>query len=180
MDASRVARYGVGLINELNDDNIHWVFVADSVDSSSWPPIYYETFKYYTPLNTDMTNEDFVGVRLGDVTGNWSPSKRKLITGTKDISATLPEVTGAPTDTVTVTLDVFGLENLEGMDITITFNEQVIDALGATLNGGILKNENFGYQVNTNNDNEIILWIYALGDPFSGGGTVALIDFEVV
>ncbi len=180
LDASRVARYGVGLIDELNDDNIHWVFAADSVNSSSWPPIYYETFKYYTPLNTDMTNEDFVGVRLGDVTGNWAPSKKKSIEGTKDISAILPEVTGAPTDTVTVTLDVFGLENLEGMDITITFNEQVIDALDATINGGILENENFGYQVNTNNDNEIILWIYALGDPYSGSGTVAFIDFEVV
>ena len=89
-------------------------------------------------------------------------------------------MTGAPTDTVTVPLDVFGLENFEGMDITISFNEQVIDALGATLNGGILENENFGYQVNTNNDNEIILWIYALGDPYSGSGTVAYIDFEVV
>jgi len=180
LDASRVARYGVGLIDELNDYNIHWIFAADSVDSSTWPPISYEMFKYYTPLNTNITDEDFVGVRLGDVTGNWAPSKKKLITGTKDVSATLPEVTGAPTDTVTVQLDVFGLENLEGMDITITFNEQVIDALGATLNGGILENENFGYQVNTNNDNEIILWIYALGDPYSGSGTVAFIDFEVV
>jgi len=69
MDASRVARYGVGLIDSLNDDGLDWVFVADSIEScANWPSIVYESTKEYTPLNSDLYDEDFIGIRLGDVT----------------------------------------------------------------------------------------------------------------
>lgn len=181
VDASRVARYGVGLIDSLNDFGLNWTFVADSVDSSNWPPIIYITEKEYFPLNSDFVDEDFIGIRLGDVTGNWTPSSRGIKTNkNRDISAILPDTTVSVGTSISLPLTVYDLVDLEGMDLAITFYENIIDATGVSLTGGILENENFGYQVNTNNDNELVLWIYAMGDPFSGSGVVAFLNFDVV
>ncbi|MCK4357252.1 MAG: T9SS type A sorting domain-containing protein [Candidatus Cloacimonetes bacterium] len=182
MDASRVARYGVGLIDSLNDDGLDWVFVADSIEScANWPPIVYESTKEYTPLNSDLFDEDFIGIRLGDVTGNWSPSYLlRLELTSKTISAFLPDTTVNQSVFLSIPLTVIDLIELEGMDIIITFNEDVIDATGASLSGGILEDQNFGYQINTTVDDEITLWIYAMENPFTGNGVVCYLEFDVV
>ncbi|MCP4108000.1 MAG: hypothetical protein GY749_21055 [Desulfobacteraceae bacterium] len=58
LDASNVARYKVGLITQLNDKNNHWTFQPGSAE--------------YSPLGSDMKDQNFVAVRLGDVSGNWT------------------------------------------------------------------------------------------------------------
>ncbi|MCK4340073.1 MAG: T9SS type A sorting domain-containing protein [Candidatus Cloacimonetes bacterium] len=182
MDASRVARYGVGLIDSLNGDGLNWVFVADSIEScSNWPPIVYESTKEYSPLNSDLYDEDFIGIRLGDVTGNWSPaSLLRSENSSKTITAFLPDTTVNQAVAISIPLTVNDLMDLEGMDVVITFDENVIDATGATLTGGILENENFGFHINTNVDDKITLWIYALENPFTGSGVVCYLEYDVV
>jgi len=176
-DASRVARYGIGLIDSLNNSNTNWVFVSDSLNSNNWPPINYSSTQFYDPLECNHFDENFTGIRLGDVTGNWTGVKGKSEKLNKEITAVLPHSEVQPLDTITVAVDVFAMQDMEGMDIKIGFDEQIVDAVDATLDGGILENEDFGFQVNTNNNNEIILWIYTLGSPYTGGGTVANLKF---
>ena len=205
-DASRVARYGLGIIDTLNTNNLQWVFVADSINNFvNWPPIDYESTKNYSPLNSNLSDEDFVGIRLGDVSGNWEPTNdkivvrdvfkynnpskdtRKITTRKKpykeyrdDPSAFLPEIITIPDTLISIPLIVEDLINLEGMDIIIEFEPDVIIPIGATLNGGIFENEDYGFQVNTEIAGCILLSFYAMDSLFTGGGVVAYLEFEVV
>ena len=95
-------------------------------------------------------------------------------------SASLPDVTASPGDDISIPLTVDNMVDLEGMDIIITFDEGVIDAMGATLTGGVLENENYSIQVNTGVDGQITLIIYANADLYTGSGVVAYFEFHVV
>ncbi|MDA3897685.1 MAG: BACON domain-containing carbohydrate-binding protein, partial [Desulfobacteraceae bacterium] len=75
-DASRVARYAVGLISCLNDENncTEWVFTPNTIMTcDTWSSITYDSTRSYSPLSADQTDQHFVAIRLGDVTGNWTP-----------------------------------------------------------------------------------------------------------
>ncbi|MCH1553626.1 MAG: cohesin domain-containing protein, partial [Luminiphilus sp.] len=62
VDARRILRYAVGLesLPFPNQESV-WKTLPDSYE--------------YTNLNTDVSDADFVGVLIGDVSGNWKPSE---------------------------------------------------------------------------------------------------------
>ena len=95
-------------------------------------------------------------------------------------SAILPNLIVNPGESFTVHLTVDNLVDLEGMDITIEFDEGVIDATGATLQGGILENENYNLVINAIIDGQIMLVFYATLDLFTGSGVVAYLEFDAV
>ena len=70
LDASFVLRYYVGLIPEFPVKK-DWTFVPTSfpIDDSNWSTA--PDSIRYEPLNSDKTNQDFVGIVYGDVSGNW-------------------------------------------------------------------------------------------------------------
>lgn len=204
LDASRVARYGLSVIDTLNAESLNWVFVADSVSNFNlWPPIIYNSTKNYTPLNSNLTEEDFIGIRLGDVSGNWEPLRNEIVlsksksnnlsqrknmnnhrsiseNNREDPSASLPNINALPDSILLIPLQVDDLTDLEGMDITLEFNENVINSLGAILTDGILEDENYGFQVNYDNDGIILMSFYAMENLFTGSGVVAYLEFQVV
>ncbi|MBN1326562.1 MAG: T9SS type A sorting domain-containing protein [Candidatus Cloacimonetes bacterium] len=183
-DASRIARYAAQIISDLNSGT-DWIFVPEQIEEcENWPPIIFDTTRVYQPLFNDMENQDFIGIRLGDVTGNWSPdseaiSKNTIINERQETSASLPEIEASYNESITVPLTVNDLEDLEGMDITITFDETVAIATGASIEEGILADENYGFQVNSGNPGQLILVFYANQDLFSGSGIVAYLNFLI-
>jgi hypothetical protein len=79
-DTSMVARYSAGLITEFEPDFLHWTFVSEPiVDCSSWSDaglindyvIEYNSTHRIVDLKSDLSDIDFIAIRLGDVTGNW-------------------------------------------------------------------------------------------------------------
>ena len=66
-DASIVLRYTVG-IDVSSYDIGEWLFYVPLLTSWTSPKL----SRNYTPLNGDQTDQDFVGVLIGDVSGNWS------------------------------------------------------------------------------------------------------------
>jgi Tol biopolymer transport system component len=70
-DASYVLRYYVRLIPEFPVGK-DWTFVPTSfpITSTDWA-IAPDSIRYQ-PLNSDKTNQNFVGIVYGDVSGNWS------------------------------------------------------------------------------------------------------------
>ncbi|MEA2104766.1 MAG: T9SS type A sorting domain-containing protein, partial [Candidatus Cloacimonadota bacterium] len=178
-DASRVARYGIGLIENLNDGGNNWVFVADSLNFAVWPPIYYDSQKEYTPLNSDLSAENFCGIRLGDVTGNWSSSERFCRKGTRDITASLPD-TSTANGNISIPLSVQNLIDLEGMDIAIEFSENIVSVTNVSLVGGILEQEDFVLEFNSNTDGLIAISLYSIGQLFTGSGNILNIQFNIV
>ena len=188
-DASRIAQHAAGIIDNLNDNNTHWVFIPEPIlNCDDWPPIEYETTRVYNPLDTNYTDENFIGIRLGDVTGNWEPEStdnlfinhQKIKLSRDDPSAILPNINAAPEESISIPLTINDLEDLEGLDIAITFNENVIIASDATLENGILEDESYGLEVNTNVNGQITLIFYANSNLFSGSGVVAYLEFFVI
>ena len=176
-DASRVARYGIGLIDSLNVSNKDWVFVSDSVNSTNWPPIEYNSTKIYDSLSYNLYNQDFTGIRLGDVTGNWSKSKPANNKHPKNISASIPDTTTS-TSSVMIPINVENLTNMEGTDLTISFEEGIVQLNEVTLDGSMLEDEDYELQF-IDNQNETTIWIYSTGDLYSGNGVIAFMNFEV-
>lgn len=176
-DASRVARYGIGLIDSLNASNKDWLFVSDSVNSSNWPPIEYNSTKIYDSLSYNHYNQDFTGIRLGDVTGNWSESKPVNNKHSKNISASIPDTTTS-TSSVMIPINVENLTNMEGTDLTISFDEGIVQLNEVTLDGSMLEDEDYELQF-IDNQNETTIWIYSTGDLYSGSGVIAFMNFEV-
>ena len=178
LDASRVARYIAGLITELNSNDINWVFTPETIpDCADWPPIVYESTREYSPLNSDLTDEDFIGIRLGDVSGNWSPGVREPIIYDPY------EITDIETDinsTLRIPIVTEVAKAIEGIDVGIEFNPEVLKLIELSLNEGILDNKNYGVETNIEKAGEGIIVMYAQKDLVSESGIVAFIDFEVI
>ena len=174
MDASRVARYAVGTITELNDDGIEWVFTPEPIpDCADWPPIVYESTREYSPLNSDLTDEDFIGIRLGDVSGNWSPDSRAILSSESFESTEIEINTNS---TLRIPIVIEEATAIEGIDISIAFNKEVLHLSGLTL-GGILTENDYAVESNLK-DGKIV--IYAQKELVSGAGVFAFIDFDVI
>ncbi|MFQ5627460.1 MAG: FlgD immunoglobulin-like domain containing protein [bacterium] len=72
-DASIILRYAVGQDVAVHPVNT-WMFFAPPLIAGQLPV----TSRNYNPLAADMINQDFTGVLIGDVSGNWSaPSTGK-------------------------------------------------------------------------------------------------------
>ncbi|MBC8526900.1 MAG: PKD domain-containing protein [Candidatus Cloacimonetes bacterium] len=137
-------------------------------DDSEETEIIYVTPSYHPDYDEVFTS---FGTALVDLEGLTQPPEP---------SAILPDIIVDPGESFSVPLTVNDLVELEGMDIVITFEEDVIDATGATLSGGVLEGWNYGFQVNTTVDGQITLVFYAQVDLFSGSGVVAYLEFDAV
>jgi len=99
-----------------------------------------------------------------------------------DFSLSLPPAYDAPASdafTLPLTLSNVDSAELEGFDITINYDSNMLLADGATIAGGILDGMNYGMLVNTATPGEISIVIYANGTLSSLSGTIAFIDFIV-
>ncbi|MBC8526453.1 MAG: T9SS type A sorting domain-containing protein [Candidatus Cloacimonetes bacterium] len=183
MDASRVARYAAGLITELNGDGIDWVFTPEPIPNcTGWPPIVYENTLEYYPLDSYLTDEDFIGIRLGDVSGNWSPDARMPLTQKSsppgaDPSEKATEIEAIINSTLRIPVVIEEVTAIEGIDIFIEFDNEVLTLKGLTLNDGILAENDYAVESNLKEGRFVI---YAQRELVSDAGTVAFIEFDVI
>ena len=177
-DASRVARYVAFLITEMNSNGIEWVFTPESIpDCADWPPIVYENTREYFPIDSDLTDEDFIGIRLGDVSGNWSPDVRESLTY-ESSEATKIEASVNTTLRIPVVIDE--VTPIEGIDISFAFNSEVLKLADITIKEGILDNRDYAVETNLKETGKGIMVIYAKRNLVSESGIVASIDFDVI
>nr|MBC8527501.1 T9SS type A sorting domain-containing protein [Candidatus Cloacimonadota bacterium] len=178
MDPSKIARYSIEIIDYLNDDCIDWVFTPEPIpECEDWPPIVYEDTREYIPLISDLTDEDFIGIRLGDVTGNWSPGVRTML------AQSSTEATDIEIDinyTLRIPVVIEEATAIEGIDISIEFNPEVLQLTEFTLNEGILYNKDYAVETNFEEAGKGKIVIYALSELVSESGIVAFIEFNVI
>ncbi len=180
-DASRVARYTAGRINYLNNKDIQWAFVPTQDTPgmagicSDWPPVTYTSDREYSPLDSDKTDQDFIAIRLGDVTGNWTsePVREKRDSGS------VCEVSAAPGTTLTLPIVLNRDTAIEGIDIKLEFDESVLELTGATLTGGILEKEDY-FRISNAANGEGTILISSNGDLLTGSGEIMFVSFNVI
>lgn len=181
LDASRVARYAAGKINYLNGADLHWAFVptlgtpAMSGICFDWPPVAYTPDREYSPLDSDKSDQDFVAIRLGDVSGNWTdePVREKRNSGS------VCEITAAPGTTLTIPIVLNRDTAIEGVDIKFEFDETVLELTGASLAGGILEKGDY-FRISNAANGEGTILISANGDLLTGSGKVVFVSFNVI
>lgn len=174
-DASRLADYLAGLVDTLNDEDIQWVFIPKNADGGAAS---YAAGREYYPLEDNKTNEDFIAIRLGDVTGDWTPGAasrrdRNVLTELR--------IKSAPSGSVlTLPLVLDQVSAIEGIEISIGFDESVLAFTGASLKGGILENRKYGLCANSAEPGELRLVIPANSEPVTGSGKVAFVTFTLI
>ncbi|CAN2047707.1 hypothetical protein GMMP1_40048 [Candidatus Magnetomoraceae bacterium gMMP-1] len=179
MDRSRVARYVVEKITCLNDSCIHWRFIPEAITNcNNWPPISYSSHREFT-LDSDRLNEYFIGVRLGDVTGNWVPNQLKSskLSRSRERNHQIKVTNGS---NLKVPIILSEVTEIEGIDIKIEFDENVLNVKDITLKGGILEYWNYELSDNTDHDGQVVFTIFAMADVISSSGEIAFITFNVV
>ncbi|MBC8526499.1 MAG: carboxypeptidase regulatory-like domain-containing protein, partial [Candidatus Cloacimonetes bacterium] len=158
-DASRVARYVALLITDLNTGGINWVFTPEPIpECNDWPPIVYENTREYSPLDSDLIDENFIGIRLGDVSSNWSPDMRESIT---DESFEPTEIDAEVNSILRIPVIIDKVSEIEGIDISIAYNPEVLHLTGLTINEVILDNKYYAIETNLKAGKMVI---YALKD----------------
>ena len=71
-DAAKILQYYVGLIDSFPAGSWKFVPTSFTLNGTSWSSA--PDNLVYEPLDSDKSDQDYVGVLYGDVTGNWSGS----------------------------------------------------------------------------------------------------------
>jgi hypothetical protein len=181
-DAAKLAKYVAHRAagndsRQLNDMNVEWRFIPQAIhDCDHWPPIAIASARDIS-LNTDKTNMDFIGFRVGDANGSWIERQPKDHTpATRTIKNNVQEVNLTQGSSVNIPIVLTQKTRINGVDIAVTFDETVMDAHSTTLQGSILKD----YQCENvlEFDNVASLVAYN-SDSISGSGQIASINFNI-
>lgn len=166
MDASRLARYSIGLIPAMNDRENHWAFAPGTA--------------IYSELDSDSGSQDFTAVRIGDVSGNYLPGGQQVSARGSTPSAGT-EIRVIPGERLSVPIVLNNGTDIEGTDIRIEFDADMLMVADVTLADGILEYENYELTLNTNESGRVAIAVFAAGkNLFTGNGTIMYIDFDVI
>lgn len=174
-DASLLARYSAGLRSCLNDKCIDWVFTATPIINCSQNSIPLTPTRQYLPLSANLTNENFIAIRLGDVTGNWQPDSQIFRSVPKEIGEQKQIYIESQQQEIKIPIYLAEETEIEGIDIVVTYDSKMLKATDATLTGGILEGKPYALQSNLISEGKISLTIYALATPIRSKGILAYI-----
>jgi hypothetical protein len=134
-DASLILRYVVGLITEWPCEK-DWVFVPTSypLDTTNWCP--HPESLVYMPLTSSHYNEDYIGMVLGDVSGNWS-GKEPGTEGSPPPFASDPleefegQITAQSGTEMVLPVQVKGLTDVFSIELTFKYDPSLLDFVQA-------------------------------------------------
>jgi PKD repeat protein len=171
MDAFYILQKAVDLINlPFTGAGVIWEFDPDN--------------RSYTGLSSDQAGQDFTGVLIGDVSGNWTPARvMNLAPGpglngvlqSTTATLSLPDATVLSGEQVTFPLSLDLPEGeVEGVDLTITYDPSIASLVQVT-KGGLTTDWNL--VTNTGTPGEIRVAL-AGAEPIQTSGELLNIVFE--
>jgi len=107
-----------------------WAFVNSSfIFTNPMNPFPYENSRFYSNINA-ATDQDFIGVKLGDLNNSWDPNVAKVVSQeTLTIKTENHEV--FPGDIITVPITVQDFKNISGFQYTLSWNNSVLEFIEA-------------------------------------------------
>ena len=182
-DAALILQYAVCLIDYFpirDSTGSDWAFDPNS--------------RSYEPLNLDQTDQDYLAILYGDVSGNWTGGSTILMgsgfdenevddvvglpyEATQPVIVTIPDTSGIPGDTVIISINVSDVTGLGiiSADITLTFDADILTAMEASL-GNVAPG---GWFIQSNPTPGQIVIGMAGANPLSGSGSLVTIPFVV-
>jgi hypothetical protein len=124
-DVSDTSRYAVpGLLKTcINEFCQPWTFSSNRATSCD-DQVRSTPYRQYISLDTDLTDQNFIAFRLGDVTGNWQPDDtQQTNTSQARYSARIVRTeTAQESYPFTVAIAIDESLSIRGIDIGITFD----------------------------------------------------------
>lgn len=118
-------------IDQLSEYSSPWIFVPVTENLATPPDFNAEvanTYEYQ-PLEQDMENQDFVGIKIGDLDGSFGRSNNtKRSSAEINLSFDTTEVEEG--DIINVPLRLTGSNNIQNMQFTMHWNESVLEYVG--------------------------------------------------
>jgi DNA-binding beta-propeller fold protein YncE len=107
-----------------------WNFVPSNYTfSNPQSPWGFPTSRFYNNPSP-QTGQDFIGIKLGDVTGAWNPSIRSL-SGTNTVMLYVPQVTAhAGAQNISIPVKAKGFTSISGMQFTMTWDSTQFTYVG--------------------------------------------------
>ncbi|HUU23317.1 MAG TPA: LamG-like jellyroll fold domain-containing protein, partial [Phycisphaerae bacterium] len=167
LDAARIAQRVVGLIGQFSVPD----FLFDPADRS------------YAPLSQDETGQDFVMIRTGDVTGNWTPGvaglgSAALGAGEWERTVSIPQdLTVAPGGSVEVPVSVDDARGLLGCDLEVTYDPAVVVPVGVR-KALVSEPAALAYRVDEARSRVVISLHGSV--PLLGAGSLVSVEFQAV
>jgi len=140
----------LGIIDELPNTE-SWKFIDASQTFSNqyrpWP--FLDKLEVYG-VQTDMVGNDFVALKIGDVTGDAKPNELQTSEVRNNNKLELYAVNQVFTkgELVTVPIKLVDAEDLYGLQTTISFNQDILSFEGFDSNKLDLSKNNFGLHLN--------------------------------
>jgi photosystem II stability/assembly factor-like uncharacterized protein len=190
-DASRVARYRVGLTSCLNENCLEWIFtpsstyprmflsegaIIDKDQCQEWPPITFSQGMHLYQVKTSLSNMNFVAFRLGDTTGNWTPDSASEKRSAVNYSTKL--IDSDFNGSVSIPLAIDEMETISGIDFSVLYDANRLIPLGVTLNNTIVDNKKYELHVNMMQTGIIKGIISATQNLVTAKGTVLYLNFQ--
>jgi len=186
IDASRIARHGIGLRDTLNDENINWIFMTDIItdcaindcDYLCTIPLSYTSNRQINLVN-NIVNQDFIGIRLGDVNGSWS----NVNTDNQNLKSSIPpELTVEVNNQERLVLPVgiADILNMEGLFMDIKYNENSLRPIRAYFGDSKVGYHNYALLMNNKINGEIKISVFAQTDIISIVDEILYLEFEVI
>ena len=116
-----------------------WSFVPTSyVFSNPQSPWGFPTSRYYTAANTtaSQTAQDFIGIKLGDVTGDWNPALARVRSTGDSVVLYMPEQNVDVNDTnVLIPVRCVGCNGIMGFQYTVQWDANALAFTGIDSRG---------------------------------------------
>ncbi len=128
-DAALIARFVAGL-GTIIGNTYQWQFYVSP--GPTFPVGASPTTRTYSSVTGSITGQDYVGLLIGEVTGNWAPSAAREIKSTKkNISVNLPMLSGSVGNEIIVPVDVRGVagKDVISYEFDLKYDASVIKPL---------------------------------------------------
>lgn len=180
-DASLVAQYSVGLIDNFNEIKTHWIFKP--LNQQTLPNVHAELLNQngqysieYQPLVFDDTLRFISAYRLGDVNGNYCHDQLSRYNN-KQIQFT--DITIDYVPVITFPIIIAEPTFIEGMDLEIEYNEDVFSPLSIAFNSSNIRIEKYKSVSNLlSRDGTIKTVTWAIEKPQMVEGIIGEVSFN--
>jgi hypothetical protein len=182
-DVSDTSRYAVpGLLKTcINEFCQPWTFSSNRATSCD-DQVRSTPYRQYISLDTDLTDQNFIAFRLGDVTGNWQPDDtQQTNTSQARYSARIVRTeTAQESYPFTVAIAIDESLSIRGIDIGITFDPDVIEAVSAQRLGALLEHSDYELIYGTGIRGELSLGVHTNNDILTTTGEIIAIRFNFI
>ncbi len=112
-----------------------WSFVSsDYTFSDPYNPWGFDSTRAYNSITSNYTNQDFIGVKLGDVNNSWDNSINKT-SSNKNITFYIEDASGSLGDTIDIKIKLADAIQLLSFQFTLNWDENHLQYLNLEKNG---------------------------------------------